>query len=295
MTLTKLYEPGLPMRTAISIDGSGSNGRKIIEHYIAQRDAGKPSYEPVMLLTGKLSSNAVKISTEYSSKGVTLPVFAHSIVDFFKARGRDSIKEDKDMPIRSAYDTVAVKLLSAHGVDCVALAGDEYVKSPVFSNTILTVNVHPGYLPARYTSGKNKGKPKYTGLGWIPSAKAILAGEKEVRTSVHVVTSELDCGPVLSVSAPQPVPEISLLEKIALMGGKKSLNEIIDCTKTMPDLAGKIPLVANAKDCQERLKVHGDWVIFPRTLQYIAEGRFAKDEKGNLYFDKEPIPNGLQL
>ncbi len=290
--ITPLYKPGLPMRLAISLDGPGSNTRKIIEHHIVERDAGKPSYEPAMLLTGTPSSNAVKISTEYSSRGLTLPVLFHSFLDFFKARGLDSIKEDKDMPIRRAYDNITLNLLSAHGIDCVALAGDEYVKTSVICNTILTVNVHPGDLRAKYDSGKNAGKPKYTGLGWIPSAKAILAGEKEVRTSVHIVTDKLDCGPVLAVSAPQLVPEISALEKIALMGGKKSLGELIDCVKTMPDVAGKIPLVSIAKDCQERLKVNGDWVIFPKVLQYIAEGRYARDEKGSMYFDKEPIPDG---
>lgn len=302
MKLTALYKPGLPMRTAISIDGSGSNGRKIIEHYIAQRDTGRPSYEPVLLLTGKLSSNAVKISTEYSSRGLTLPVFAHSLVDFFRARGRDSIKEDKDMPIRSAYDNITVKVLSEFGIDCVALAGDEYVKTPVLVNTLLCVNVHPGKLSTVYTSGKNAGRPKYTGLGWIPSAKAILAGETEVCSSVHIVTDKLDCGQILSVSAPQPVPNavLSLEDRTKLLGMAKSIQEIADFIKQHPDASAEelghmAPLYKHAVDCQDRLKVHGDWVIYAKTLQHIAEGRYASDEKDNMYFDGKPIPTGVRL
>lgn len=299
--ITPLYKPGLPMRVAISLDGSGSNARKIIENYISERDAGNLSYEPAMLLTGTPSSNAVKISTEYSSKGVTLPVIVHSFRDFFKARGLDSIKEDKDMPIRSAYDNITVQLLTAHNIDCVALAGDEYVKSPVFANTILTVNVHPGDLRVKYTSGKKAGKPKYTGLGWIPSAKAILAGEKEVYTSVHIVTSELDGGPVVAVSDPQPVPKevLSLEDRTVLLGSAKSVQEIADFIKEQPDvqqheLAQLFPLYKHAVDCQDRLKVNGDWIVFPRTISNIALGKVGIDEDNQIYVENKPTGQWLK-
>lgn len=301
MSVTPFYHPGLPMRVAISLDGSGSNARKIIEYHIAERDAGKPSYEPVMLLTGTPSSNAVKISTEYSSKGVALPVFVNSFRDFFKARGRDTIKEEKEMPIRSQYDTMTVQLLSAFGVDCVALAGDEYVKSPVLSNTVLTVNVHPGDLRVKYDSGKSKGKPKYTGLGWIPSAKAILAGETEVFTSVHIVTPELDGGPVLAVSGSQQVPKevLSLEDRAILLGNAKSIQEIADFMKEHPavqqyELAQLFPLYKHSVDCQERLKVNGDWVVFPRTIRDIALGRYGLDDLSQLYFENKPTGQWLK-
>ena len=46
---------------------------------------------------------------------------------------------------------------------------------------------------------------------------------------------------------------------------------------------------------QNRLKEIGDWVIFPKTLEYLADGRYSQDEQGNLYFDDKPIPQGLKL
>jgi hypothetical protein len=46
---------------------------------------------------------------------------------------------------------------------------------------------------------------------------------------------------------------------------------------------------------QSKLKEAGDWKIFPLTLQYIAEGRYARDEKGDLYFDGKQIPSGIRL
>jgi folate-dependent phosphoribosylglycinamide formyltransferase PurN len=55
------------------------------------------------------------------------------------------------------------------------------------------LNVHPG--DAR----------KYVGLGWIPIAKAILAGEKDVKSTVFFVDQSDDGGPILIQSASLPL------------------------------------------------------------------------------------------
>ena len=55
----------------------------------------------------------------------------------------------------------------------------------------------------------------------------------------------------------------------------------------------QVNLVSDAH--QNRLKEIGDWVIFPRTLEYLADGKYSQDERGNLYFDNKPIPQGLML
>lgn len=46
---------------------------------------------------------------------------------------------------------------------------------------------------------------------------------------------------------------------------------------------------------QDRLKKIGDWVIFPKTLESIADGRYSQDEQGDLYFDDKSIPDGVKL
>ena len=46
---------------------------------------------------------------------------------------------------------------------------------------------------------------------------------------------------------------------------------------------------------QERLKKAGDWIIMPRTIEYIAKGYYSEDENGLIYFKNEPIPEGLKL
>ena len=52
---------------------------------------------------------------------------------------------------------------------------------------------------------------------------------------------------------------------------------------------------SNFETYRDQLKEIGDWIIFPRTLEYIADGRFAQDDEGRLYFDNERIPNGLRI
>ena len=49
-----------------------------------------------------------------------------------------------------------------------------------------------------------------------------------------------------------------------------------------------------ADEHQERLKKAGDWKIFPRTIEMIARGRFALDDKNRVYVDGRPVPGGYR-
>lgn len=99
-----------------------------------------------------------------------IPTFAHS------HKGMD----------RAAFDALIDRELRAAGVEWVALAGYMRLLSPAFiagwAGRI--VNIHPSLLPA------------YKGLD--THARAIAAGETRHGCSVHVVTVELDDGPILA-------------------------------------------------------------------------------------------------
>lgn len=281
--MKQLYTPkDSLMRVGIFMSGSGTNARKLIEAYIADRDAGRVVAEPVLLFTDNLESNAWKIGRDYELKGVVLPVLLNSFVDF---------RNDNPSASRSDYDAHQSELLSDYGVDCVALAGYDWIVTPVICDKKLTVNVHPGFLPKK----KHNGRPAYAGLGWEPSAKAVLAGENNVYTSVHVVTPVLDGGPVLDVSDPVPVPEKvrSLEDRAVLLGMAESVRQISAFMKANPDFPDEelrrlFPIYGIAKDLQEQLKVKGDWVVFPRTLRRIAEGRYSVDGD-KAYLDGKPV------
>lgn len=101
-------------------------------------------------------------------------------------------------------------------------------------------------------------KRKYTGDHAVRDA--IKAGETEIRATTHLIEPEVDYGRILMISPP------------VLVNPDSSFDEN-----------------------QDRLKEKGDWVIFPQTLEWLADGRYSQDEKGNLHFDSEPIPNGVRL
>jgi len=286
-----LYLPkSTPMRVAIFMSGSGTNAQKIIEAYIADRDSGKVSFEPVLIFTDNPASNAVKIAREdYKPQGVAIPVRFRHYKEFMKVADAT----------RGKYDMEQCRLLDDYSIDCVALAGYDWIVTPIICGNFLTVNVHPGFLPKK----KPNGRPAYAGLAWVPSAKAVLAGENNVYTTVHKVTEMLDGGPVLAVSVPVPVPESvrSLEDRAVLLGEAKSVSEIEHFIRDSPpaeskekkeikekELRRKFPVYGIAKDLQNILKEVGDWVVFPKVLRDIALGSYSLDGD-KAYLDGKPV------
>lgn len=302
MTLTKLYEPKeTPARWAIFMSGSGTNGQKIIERYLFERDNNVVSFEPALVFTDTLDSNAYKIAREsYKKRGLVIP-FVHNSLRNFYARKRQS--DLRDLDTRAEYDAEQAQMIKDNGIDCVALAGYDWVVSPVISNFYVTANVHPGNLTVMFPEGHKKaGQPRYIGLGWVPSAKAIMNGEDYVNTSVHIVTPKLDCGSLLGRSAPQQVPDevLSLEDRTELLGKGESVIKISKFIRdhsvfSEEELYEMFPVYKYAKECQEMLKVKGDWVVFPQVIVDISKGRYSKDESNLIYSDNKQIPNGVQF
>lgn len=90
---------------------------------------------------------------------------------------------------REAYDGAVVKVLQAHGVECVVLAGYMRIVTPalirMFPSKIL--NIHPSLLPA------------FPGLD--AQRQALEWGAKVSGCSVHFVTEGVDEGPIICQKA----------------------------------------------------------------------------------------------
>lgn len=217
------------MQVAGFMSGSGTNLIKIIER--------AKQYKVCLIFTDNKNSNGKAISEKFN-----IPLEMLDITDFYKSKG---YSDKKNLSIRSEFDSKIVGILQKYDIDLIALAGYmSIITQPlldVFDGKI--INVHPADLSIKTKDGKRK----YTGSHAVRDA--ILAGEKELRSTTHIVRREVDCGEILlisdgiSVSIP---PDLSLQETVELN--------------------------------QNRLKENGDWKIFPLTLQYIAEGRFEIDK-----------------
>lgn len=102
---------------------------------------------------------------------------------------------------REAFDAMTATLLFPYDVDAVVLLGYLYILTAPMLDAYpgRIVNVHDSDLTLR----DDRGGPRYPGLH--ATRDAIIAGEHETRSSVHLVTKHLDAGPVLARSNPFPV------------------------------------------------------------------------------------------
>lgn len=245
-----------PMLIAGLMSGSGSNLCKIIEH---EREFiqrdGQAPYHVVVIFSDNSKSNAAAIGAEYN-----LPVIIHDIKQFYQERN----KSLRDLVVRAEFDQHTVEALAPYRIAAAAYAGYMSIATSVLINAFLGVNVHPADL-----SIMQNGQYKYTGLH--PVRDAILAGEPELRATTHLVSDVVDGGKVLMISSALPV----------------TINNFLSLSRTEQNtIAGTY---------QNQLKEIGDWMIFPKTLEYLATGRFTQDDAGQLYFDSQPIPHGLKL
>ncbi len=148
-------------RVGVLISGRGSNMEALVE---AARAPDCP-YEVVVV--GSNDPNAQGLVT---ARAASIATFARSHKGLSRAE----------------FDRFVDAKLRAAGVEWLALAGYLRLLSPEFVGAWAgrVVNVHPSLLPA------------YRGLD--THARAIAAGETRHGCTVHIVTPELDDGPILA-------------------------------------------------------------------------------------------------
>lgn len=156
-------------RVAVLISGRGSNMAALL---YASRASDCP-YTIVLVASNDPAAPGLALA---AAEGIA--TFAHS------HRGLE----------RAAHDRIMVEAIRAHGADYVALAGymrilgEEFVAH--WPGRLL--NIHPSLLP------------KYKGLH--THERALAAGDSHGGCSVHLVTAQLDDGPVLGQTAVAVLP-----------------------------------------------------------------------------------------
>jgi phosphoribosylglycinamide formyltransferase-1 len=152
---------GLPIRIAVLISGNGSNLQAMIDAI----DAGTLPAKVVVVISNKADAYGLD-----RAKKANIPteVISHS-----------------DYETREAYDEALIACLENYEPDLIVLAGFMRILTSTFvehfKNRIL--NIHPSLLP------------KYPGLH--THKQVLAAGDLTHGATVHIVTSELDAGPIL--------------------------------------------------------------------------------------------------
>ncbi len=148
-------------RVAILISGGGSNMIKLVESMTGEHPARA-------VVVGSNDPQAAGLAR---AAAMGVPTFA---VDHRAHKGN-----------RAAFEAALLEPLLAARPDILCLAGFMRILTPDFVQLFAgrMLNIHPSLLP------------KYSGLH--THQRALDAGDAEAGASVHLVTPELDAGPIL--------------------------------------------------------------------------------------------------
>ena len=259
---------------AVLMSGSGSNAEALINF---ERASEECSYHVTALVTdAPVESRARSIAAKYG-----LPLVEHDIKAFYRSHGEESTKLDtpRRRELRDLWSDELYKLIMVHNPSFACFAG--FVPLSNIASRIPCLNVHPGDL----TRCDSEGRRLYAGLHVLPVEKAILNGEKSLRSSVILVqpytgsgAKEMDAGPVIGISEPLPIDTGALtLEELAAMRSARQPGvKVCDGLRQL------------ALEHIERLKVAGDHVVFPRAAAEFASGFFA-EEGNDLYYRGDKV------
>ena len=150
------------LKAAVLISGTGSNLKALID----------------AVRSGQLKLDIVRVVSNRADAG--------GIVHARTADIPVSVISHQDYPDRQAHDQAVAQVLDGDQAELVILAGYMRILGESFTNRFngRMINLHPSLLPLY------KGLDTYT--------RALNAGDRETGASIHIVTSGLDSGPVIS-------------------------------------------------------------------------------------------------
>lgn len=268
-----LYDPSSgPMKYACGVSGSGTNYEKIF--------ARNPDTRHVVF------SNTSDCAGIMKARDRGVPVVSLDSRKYFRDMWKIA-KVPRYGVERNSFDMAIMTLVEQtlkDTPDLICLAGydlwiGEWMANRYFPRIL---NVHPGDAQ------------KYVGLGWRPTAKAILAEEKGVKSTVFCVDASDDGGPILMQSKTVYLSrwdaELRDIRRFAEKTGARTLELFRDAAQNegsmvyseLEDISGRI---------QDILKVEGDWEIYPFVVQdLVAKGRVALEGR-TVYIDEVEMPS----
>ena len=151
----------------------------------------------------------------------------------------------RDYANRELYDAELRRHLESVAPDLIVLAGYMRILSAAFVRAFehRILNIHPALLPA------------YKGLD--THQRALANAEKEHGVSIHLVTAELDDGPVL--------------------------------------LQGSYPIESGDSVSDLQAKGHQlEHQMYPAVLRWISENKLIIDDNGQIHHEQTPLEDPLQ-
>ncbi|EDM28907.1 hypothetical protein LNTAR_13862 [Lentisphaera araneosa HTCC2155] len=269
--MKKFFEipPNGKARTAIFISGSGTNAVKILEFW--QKDPENCNFIPSCIVTDRPERCAARDI----AKQFNIPLIEHDIFTFYKEAGLKTISlaSEEGRIAREAWTKGLITKLEQFPLEFAIFAG--FIPLCNITEKLPCLNVHPGDL----TVVDDNKQRLLVGLHAIPIELAVINNLDHMRTTVIVASAYsssgagMDEGSIIGLS-----PEVDIDFKNTDLESYKSIY-------AQRQGKAKDALRDMANENQEALKVDGDWIVFPPSVNDFASGRFAIDEKGQLHLD----------
>ncbi len=282
-----IYDPaksGKVMTIVCFISGSGTNYREIV--------ARNPQHN-YLVFTNRPGCAGLAIAKENKHEVIEL---SHILYLKEARRKYGAGKVPRNCPERIQYEQEIARLIEnklGREPDLICLAGFDQWNTDWLVERYYPrmINVHPG--------DTTKG---YVGLHWMPSAKAIIAGDNSLRSTLFIADKNEDNGPAMVQSKPlnimQTLTELELQGEKGLTAGLKRISDfiVLNNIKTYDDFRLKADeelQKAMGDICirlQGALKIKGDWEIYPFAVHdLIAQGRVAVDGRA-VYINGKQMP-----
>ena len=173
---------------------------------------------------------AVAKSIETGNLNAKIAILIHNrpdiqVIDRAQKRGIPTVLLDhRNYPTREDLDRAIVATLQAHQVECVVMAGWMRVITQVLIDAFVdrVINIHPSLLPS------------FPGIRSIE--QALAAKVKITGCTVHLVSLEVDSGPILVQSAVPVLPE----DTAATLHARVQMQEHIILPQAIELLAQKL-------------------------------------------------------
>ena len=291
--LNLIYDPiksGSRMNIVCFVSGSGTNYSEIVKYNKSHN---------YLLFTNRPGCGGSELARQFRHTTIEL-----SHIAFLKGvrqkYGANNVP--RNCTERVEYEKEVTNLVEkefGQKPDLICLAGyDQWVSDWMVDRYYpRMLNIHPG--------DTTKG---YDGLHWIPSAKAIIAGDKAIRSTVFIVDKGEDTGPVLVQSKPLNINNTIKVAESQTTPGLitqfNRINKFINSNKiiTYEEFASKAEIsMAETMEhichiLQDALKITGDWIIYPYAIhELVAKGRIAIEGRKIFIDGKEAQDYGWRM
>lgn len=278
-----IYDPtksGNRMTIVCFVSGSGTNYREIVK-----RD---PNHNYMVF------TNRPGCGGEILARGNRHTIIELSHIPYLEdAKKRYGVGNiPRNCPARVSYEQEICRLIERQiggEPDLICLTGyDQWLTDWLVDKYYPRIlNVHPGDTV--------KG---YDGLYWIPTAKAILAGDEAIKSTLFIVDKGEDTGVVLVQSKPLNIAQIVTQSGEGLEERLDKVTAFIQTNgiKTYENFKATAGLELfeimkhTCEILQNALKIAGDWKIYPFAVHdLIARGRIEIADR-KIFVDGKKLP-----